>query len=60
MINTCMQVVPLHGASSARNALIYKLRSPDSAVLDPYAHLKLRHADSIPVRYDHNARKLAT
>ena len=51
----CMQVMPLHAASSARNALVYKLRSPHSAVLDSYTSLKQQHADSIPVRYDHNA-----
>ena len=55
MVNVGMQVMPPHGASSERNALVYKLRSPDSAVLNSYARLKRQHADSIPARYDHNA-----
>ena len=32
------------GCSTARNALVYKLRAPDTAILDFYAALSKHHA----------------
>ncbi|DBB06910.1 TPA: hypothetical protein ACH3X3_009566 [Trebouxia sp. C0006] len=44
-------VIKSSAASCARNALVYKLRSPGSAILDLYPQLSVRHANSIPARF---------
>ncbi len=44
------QVATPSGCSPGRNALVYKLRSPDTAVLDLYAALSKHHTGSIDPR----------
>ena len=46
----CSLQVATPGGSLGRNALVYKLRSPDAAVLDLYAALSGHHTGKIDPR----------
>ena len=49
---SCMQTIGgPDGCTTARNALVYKLRSPATAVLDLYAALSKHHQHALNERY---------
>ena len=45
-----LQVLSKQSNSTVRNALVYKLRAPEAAVLNLYEPLSKRYVDSIPDR----------